>query len=267
MDDPFFHASKIVWDVISPDSLFVLLSATAVGLFYLDYRIPARRLLTLLFSVVVVLSLFPVGSWMLYPLETRFIHNPELPAQVDGIIVLGGSIETETSRAWQQLEMNNSAERLTAFIELARSYPEAKLVFTGGNASINRDKPTEASILNLHWHLTGLDPKRIQFENQAKNTADNAYYTKQMVDPQASSSWLLITSALHMPRSIGVFCENNWSLIPYPVDHQTNPDKLFNIDFDLLGHANNLHKAVHEWLGLLAYYLTGKIPDLLPDTC
>ena len=267
MDDLFFYGSKIIWIVISPDSLFVLLLAATVGMFYLGYHILARRLLSFVFAAVVILSLLPVGSWMLYPLETRFKHNPELPAQLDGIILLGGSIDAETSSAWQQLEVNYSAERLMSFIELARGYPDAKLIFTGGNASIDRDKPTEASILSRHWQQSGLDPERIQFENQAKNTAENAYYTKQLVNPRLDSNWLLITSAFHMPRSIGVFCQHNWSLIPYPVDHQTNSDNLFNIGFDLLGHANDLNKAVHEWLGLLAYYLTGKIPHLVPDSC
>ena len=267
MDDLFFYASKIIWSIISPDGLFALLLAATVGMLYLGYHIVARRLLAFLFTLVVVLSLLPVGSWMLHPLETRFKHNPELPAQVDGIILLGGSIDAETSEAWQQLETNYSAERLTSFIELARSYPDAKLIFTGGNASLDRDKPTEARVLKLHWLQSGLDPQRIQFENQARNTAENAYYTKQLANPRQGSNWLLITSAFHMPRSVGVFCQNGWSLIPYPVDHQTNPDNLVNINFDLLGHANDLDKAVHEWLGLIAYYLTGKIPDLLPDSC
>jgi uncharacterized SAM-binding protein YcdF (DUF218 family) len=214
MDDLFFYSSKFIWNIISPDSLFVLLLAATVGMFYLGCQVLARRLLIFLFAAVVFLSLFPVGSWMLYPLETEFKHNPELLGQMDGIILLGGSIDAETSLAWGQLEMNYSAERLTSFIELARRYPEAELVFTGGNASINRSKPTEAGILNLHLHQLGLDPKRIQFENQAKNTIENAYYTKQLVKPSPNSKWLLITSALHMPRSIGVFCQNNWSLIP-----------------------------------------------------
>jgi hypothetical protein len=70
-----------------------------------------------------------------------------------------------------------------------------------------------------------------------------------------------------MPRSIGVFCQNDWSLIPYPVDHRTVPGNLLDIDFNLLGHAAQLSQAFHEWLGLIAYYLGGKIPDLLPDSC
>jgi uncharacterized SAM-binding protein YcdF (DUF218 family) len=267
MDDFFFYSSKFIWMVISPDSLFVFLLLVTACLLFWGYHVYARRILVGLTIAVVFLSLFPVGSWMLYPLESRFKHNPELPAQIDGIIVLGGSIDSETSSAWQQLEINYSGERLTSFIELARRYPEAQLIFTGGNASVNRGKPTEASILNLHLHKLGLAFERIQFENQAKNTAENAYYTHQMVNPSSDSKWLLITTAFHMPRSIGVFCQNNWPIIPYPIDHQTNPDKLLDIDFALLEHAINFQKAVHEWTGLIAYYLTGRISDIFPNTC
>ena len=204
---------------------------------------------------------------MLYPLESRFKHNPVLPQRLDGIILLGGSIDTGTSQAWQQLEINDAAERLTAFIELARRYPEARLIFTGGNASLDRNKPTEAGILKSHLQQLGLDLKRVEFENQSRNTAENAHYTKQLANPQINATWLLITSAFHMPRSIGVFCQVNWSLIPYPIDHRTIPGKLLDIDFNLLRHADRFKMAIHEWLGLIVYYATGKISNPLPDTC
>ena len=267
MDDLFFYSSKVIWNLIAPDSLFVLLLLVTTSLFYLDYNLYGRRLLAVLVVSVFLLTLFPIGSWLLHPLENRFAHNPELPEKIDGIVVLGGSIEPETSLAWQQLEINYSGERLTSFAELARRYPEAKLVFTGGNSSLSRNKPDEASILKLHLRHLGLDLKRIEFENLAKNTAENASYTKQLVNPAINSSWLLITSAFHMPRSVGVFCQTGWRLIPYPVDHQTNPNDLFKIEFNLLGHASQLNQAVHEWLGLIAYYLAGKTPKILPDGC
>jgi uncharacterized SAM-binding protein YcdF (DUF218 family) len=194
MGDLFFYSSKVIWKVISPDNLFAFLLLTTAAFFYLGFHVYARRLLSLLCVAVLFLSLFPVGSWMLYPLESRFKHNPELPERLDGIILLGGPIDTDTSQAWQQLEINDSAERLTSFIELASRYPEARLIFTGGNASIHRDKPTEAGILSLHLHRLGLDPKRVEFESQSRNTAENAHYTNQLVNPQANSNWLLITS-------------------------------------------------------------------------
>lgn len=204
---------------------------------------------------------------MLYPLESRFKHNPELPDKIDGIIVLGGSIITDVSAAWNQLETYSSHERLSSFIELAHLFPEAKLVFSGGNASLDRNKPTEADIVRDHFLKAGIPPERLRLENQARNTAENITRTKQLIQPQTGESWLLITTAYHMPRSVGLFCQQNWPVIPYPVDHQTVPGRLHELNYDLSGHVNDLMTASHEWTGLLAYYLTGKINSLLPDLC
>jgi len=251
--------------MISPDSLFVILLLLTLLLTYLDYRVYARRLLTVLVIVIVFLSIFPIGGWLLYPLESRFKHNPDLPKQVAGIIVLGGSVMAEKSLAWQQLEVNGYGERLHSFAELAHKYPDARLIFTGGDSNLDQSKLTEAKIISLHISSLGIEADRLELEDKARNTAENAYYTMRLADPVENSNWILITTAFHMPRAIGVFCNNNWSVIPYPVDHQTNPDK--HLDFDLLGHANDLQQAVHEWIGLIAYYLTGKISYLLPNTC
>ena len=267
MDNLFFFSSKILWQLISPDNLFVILLLVAVLLYYLGKRLYARRIFALLIISVVFLSLFPVGGWLLYPLETRFQHNPKLPDQVDGVILLGGSIMPETSRYWQQLEVNDYGERLNGFIDLAHRFPNAQLVFTGGNASITGNKPTEASVLKLHLGELGIEADRVVFEDRARNTAENAYYIRQLVDPDPDSNWIVITTAFHMPRSIGVFCHHGWSVIPYPVDHHTNPDKLLGVDFNLLSNAGDLKLAMHEWVGLLAYYINGSISQLLPENC
>jgi uncharacterized SAM-binding protein YcdF (DUF218 family) len=70
-----------------------------------------------------------------------------------------------------------------------------------------------------------------------------------------------------MPRSVGVFCQNEFQVIPYPVDHKTHPEMLKRIKLNLAGHIQNLVYAAHEWTGLFAYYLTDKIPEMLPGAC
>jgi len=267
MDSLFFQLSKIVWLIVSPDNLFVaLLSLSLLLIVYRPHPV-GHKLLILLVSGLIFLSIFSVGEWMLYPLEARFKHNPRLPSQIDGIIVLGGSIVTGTSQEWEQLETNQFHERLSSFIQLAARYPEARLVFTGGNASLDLDHPTEAQFARTYFLKTGIDEKRLQIEDRARNTAENASLTKRLMNPQLDENWLLITTAFHMPRSIGVFCQQGWKVIPYPVDHQTVPSKLYNPGFNLLGNANTLVLATHEWLGLLAYYLTGKTGALFPQQC
>ena len=267
MDEIFFYLSKYIWTVISPDSLFIILLTLCLLLLILKQAKKATLLLGLLTFCTVFLSFFSVGDWMLYPLESRFQHNPDLPEQVDGIIVLGGSIIPGRSIEWQQLETNQFNERLSSFIQLAQLYPDARLVFSGGSASTDEYKPTEAQIAEPYLLKSGISPERLLIENKARNTAENVSYARQMVSPQSKETWLMITTAYHMPRAMGVFCQQNWKVIPYPVDHQTLPSKLYQPDFGLIGHANNLVLASHEWLGLLAYYLSGKTHQLFPAQC
>lgn len=267
MDEIFFYLSKYIWIVISPDSLFIILLMLCLLLFLLRQTKKATLLLGLLTFFTLFLSFFSVGDWMLHPLESRYKHNPDLPEHVDGIIVLGGSILPDRSVEWQQLETNQFHERLSSFIQLAQLYPDARLVFSGGNSSTDEDKPTEAQIAETYLLKSGISPTRLFIENKARNTAENVSYSRQLVSPQSNETWLMITTAFHMPRAMGVFCQQNWKVIPYPVDHQTIPSKLYQPGFSLIGHANNLVLASHEWLGLLAYYLSGKTHQLFPSQC
>jgi uncharacterized SAM-binding protein YcdF (DUF218 family) len=267
MDDIFFYLSKYFWLLISPDSLFVILLTLCLLLFLLRQTKKATILLVLLTFCILFLSFFSVGDWMLYPLESRFQHNPELPDQIDGIIVLGGPVIPDRSVEWQQLETNQFHERFSSFIQLAQLYPDARLVFTGGNASTDADNPTSAQIAEAYFLKSGISAQRLIIENKARNTAENASYSRLLLNPQANETWLMITTAFHMPRAIGVFCQQNWKVIPYPVDHQTLPSKLYRPQFSLIAHANHLILASHEWLGLLAYYLSGKTNQLFPAQC
>lgn len=267
MDNLFFYSSKIIWMLISPYNLFAILLTLGLLLLLFNFQKQAKVLLSFLTLGVLILSFFSIGDLMLYPLESRFQHNPELPGQVDGIIVLGGSVLPSASKEWQQLETNSFAERLISFFQLAQKYPQARLVFTGGSASMKPNQPSEAEIIQDFFHKAGLQEERLILENRSRNTAENATLTKQLLEPKSDENWILITTAYHMPRSVGLFCQQGWPTFPYPVDHQTVPSRMYDINFNLSDHANNLEAAIHEWLGLLAYYLTGKIDSILPDGC
>jgi uncharacterized SAM-binding protein YcdF (DUF218 family) len=238
MNEHFVYLSKIIWTVISPDSIFIILLTLCLLLFLLKQTKTATFLLFLLTFCILFLSIFSVGDWLLYPLESRFQKNPDLPEHVDGIIVLGGSIIPDRSVEWEQLETNQFHERLSNFIQLAQIYSNARLVFSGGNSSTDVNKPTEAQIAKTFFLKSGISPERLLIENKARNTAENASYSKQLARPESNETWILITTAFHMPRAMGVFCQQNWRVL-----------------------------ASHEWLGLFAYYLTGKTHQLLPAQC
>ncbi|MDH3392865.1 MAG: YdcF family protein, partial [Desulfobulbaceae bacterium] len=211
-------------------------------------------------------AFFPLGEWLLYPLETRFPANPELPQQVDGIIVLSGAEDAVKSAHWDQVEMGDGAERNLAFFNLARRYPSAKLVFTGGSGSLIDQTHKGADVAKSLFQNLGLDTSKIIFERESRNTYENAIYSKKMVTPGAKENWILITTAWHMPRSMGIFTKAGWPMIPYPVDHQTLPDNLFRVGLNFAPHLASVKTAVKEWMGLTAYYLAGRTSTLFPGS-
>lgn len=202
-----------------------------------------------------------------FPLESRFQTNPQLPVQVDGIIVLSGAEATELSHLWEQVELGAAAERGLTFLTLAKQYPNAKLVFTGGTGSLLNQEHKAADVAEKLFINLSFDTKRIIFERESRNTYENVLYSKNILKPKKNKNWILITTSWHMPRSVGIFCKNNWPVIPYPVDHQTQKGNLFRIDFDLAKNLKTLKTAIKEWIGLFAYYLSGKTTSFLPEEC
>jgi uncharacterized SAM-binding protein YcdF (DUF218 family) len=212
----------------------------------------------------ILIGFLPVGEWLLAPLENRFPSNVALPAAATGIIVLGGATSPELSARWDQPELNDAADRLTSFAYLSSLYPSAQLIFTGGNGSINQQDYPEADSAQILFKQLGLADKAVLYESQSRNTVENVHNSKRLVQPKPEDSWILITSAYHMPRSVGVFCSNGWPITPYPVDHRTRSGELLRIDYDFSGNLSLLSVAVREWVGLIAYRLVGHTGNLLP---
>ncbi|NQZ05680.1 MAG: YdcF family protein [Algicola sp.] len=267
MDTVFYWLSKSLWVFVAPSSILVLLMLVGWILLLRNHYGPAKKCFSVFAVLMLSITILPIGQWMLLPLEQRFVTNPKLPEKVDGIIVLSGSERAFSSHYWQQEEFGGSVERNLAFMDLARRYPQAKLVFTGGTGSLTNQQYKEADVAKRLYQRQGLDVSKILFETQARNTAENASLSHQMVKPSKGENWILITTAWHMPRSVGLFCQQQWPMLPYPVDHWTVPGHSLTLSWSFSGHLSNLDMATKEWLGLLAYYATGKIPSLLPQNC
>lgn len=227
----------------------------------------AKWLLGCTTVIMLLIALFPVGDWMLSPLETRFETNPELPEKLDGIIVLSGGEACVLSELWDQVELWQAAERSLGFMALARKYPQARLVFTGGTGSLLSQEYKAADVAKRLYEEQGMDVSKIHFERNARNTYENAIFTRKEINPLPGETWVLITTAWHMPRSVGIFCKAGWPVIPYPVDHWTEPGNLVRIDFNFSGHLKTLTAAFKEWVGLVVYYLTGKTTGVFPGLC
>lgn len=267
MNSLFFWLSKLAWLAIAPDSLLLILVLLTWALLWRGRVRLAQRMLGLVAIVMLIVALFPVGEWVLQPLEKRFATNPVMPQKIDGIIVLGGAVKAGLSAAWDQVELGDGAERLLAFQALARQYPEARLVFTGGSGKMVNQTHKEADAAKKLFEQSGFDVSRIIFERESRNTFENAVLSKSLVKPVPGQNWILITSAFHMPRSVGIFCQAGWPVIPYPVDHHSLPESILRIDLDLARHLDVLAIGIKEWTGLTAYYASRKTAALLPSGC
>jgi uncharacterized SAM-binding protein YcdF (DUF218 family) len=110
----------------------------------------------------------------------------------------------------------------------------------------------------------GVDPGRVLLDREARNTHENAVNAMALAQPQPGEVWLLVTSAFHMPRSIGAFRRAGWTITAYPVDYITGPSERFLLDLDFAGGLSLASFAVREWVGLLAYRWFGWTDSLFP---
>lgn len=218
----------------------------------------AKRVLGFVFVTFMLIGLFPVGEWLFYPLEKKYPANPPLE-KVDGIIILGGAEQPTRSHMWKQVIVNEAGERNLAFLKLAREYPHAKRVYTGGSSSMVEQGFKGADVARQLFEEQGIEVSSMIFERESRNTWENAVLSKKLVDPKADENWVLITTAWHMPRSVGIFCQQGWKVIPYPVDYRANKDNLLRVDWEIADHLNWLTAAVKEWIGIAAYTYTGKM--------
>ena len=267
IDTLLFWLSKIVWTVIAPGSLLLILVLFGWLLLMRGATRKAKWVLGFAAFAMLLIALVPLGDWLLEPLETRFPANPKMPTRIDGIIVLGGVEDGVRTAAWNQVEVNEAAERFLASLALARRYPSARVLFTSGSGSLTNQKIKGADVAKRLYLEQGLDPSRLILESNARNTVENAVLSRALAKPARGEVWVLVTSASHMPRAVGVFCKAGWPVLPYPVDHHTVRGQSRWIDYGLTGNLDALNMAIKEWLGLASYYLMGRTSALFPEGC
>ncbi len=210
-----------------------------------------------------LIAALPVDQWLLAPLENRFPAPP--PDQhVDGIIVLGGAIDAALTADRGMPSLTGAAERMTALIPLAKQYPAARLVFTGGPSTNSPDGPAEADGAQMLFTSLGVDQARVTYESQSKTTYENALRTTGLVPPKPGEVWLLVTSAAHMPRAIGVFRRAGWNVVANPVGYKTFRDPAHRGRRGFGQRLALIDTAAHEWIGLLGYAVEGRTSALFP---
>jgi uncharacterized SAM-binding protein YcdF (DUF218 family) len=253
-----FALSKIFWALANPGNLLVvglLTGAIAVRLPWRRARVLGKWLVAFVAGTAVAVAVLPLGAWLMAPLENRFPALAEAPARADGVIVLGGAINLPVSADRGIPSLSALADRMTTFVALARQYPEAKLVFSGGSSSLLNQVHREADYAEPLFESLGLASGRVLFDRASRNTRENAVNSAALARPRPDEVWLLVTSASHMPRAVGAFRRIGWPVIPVPVDYVTGARDLGGLNFAFLRGMSLLSLASHEWIGLAAYRL------------
>ncbi len=252
-----FIASRLLAFAIEP--LFWVLVLLLASLLLVRRRPRAGRLLGWVTLLMLVTACWTSGSEVLLrTLESRYPP----PATIDmqrqvGVVLLGGALSDPALwAAHHQVGLNDQAERMTEAVALLRQYPHLQLVFSGGVANITGTGATEAERARALFDALGVDPTRVLYEERSRNTYENALYSASLTGVDKRQSWLLLTSAFHMPRAMGVFTHEGWNVTPWPVDYRTTPhDSWF--DFSLQSGPKLWSLALHEWLGIAAYRMAG----------
>ncbi|WP_298820343.1 YdcF family protein [uncultured Roseibium sp.] len=263
----FFYISKIGQFFIQPSNFLIALVLFGLLLMAFTSRKRIAKLMTWAGLVGLVICGFsPAANWLIQPLEDRFPRPADISG-FDGIIVLGGAVDTVVTGVRGDTALTMSAERITITARLARMLPEAIVVHTGGQGVIISSQATEAEGAGRLFADFGISPERVVLEDESRNTWENATLSKEIVDPQPGQRWLLVTSAYHMPRSMGVFEKAGWTgLTAYPVDYRTRGEVDRGLGFD--GASKGLRRfdiAFREWLGLAIYWVIGRSTEFFPQ--
>lgn len=260
----YYYLSKTLGVLLVPSNLLPIVVICGLLLWRSRYAWIGRRITATGIILLLIAGAMPLGSALLVPLENRFPQWDPARGAPDGIIVLGGIINEYISWRRHDISLDQSAERLTAAINLSRRYPAARILFCGGNASLFGGMP-ESTLAVRFLEQFGVPDDRILVDDTSRNTMENALNAKKIVAAKPGERWLLVTSAFHMPRAIGLFRQAGFPVEAYPVDWKTGGWRdLRGVPSSLLYGYSRLDLATHEWEGLFVDWISGRSSTLFP---
>lgn len=258
-----FGLSKLLGALTMPGNLLALAAFLGLVLAFMDVRLGRLLLAGATIGFFIVMTT-PLATWLLLPLEQRFPVPATVPGDIAGIIVLGGAIMPAGSDEHGSPQLTQDAERMTVLPGLMRRFPNARLIFTGGSGDPRNPDAREAPYAAQLLADLGVDMGRVTLEPNSRNTWENALFTRDLLGAE-TRPWLLVTSASHMPRSVGIFRKVGISIIPYPVGFVANRADRWKFGLNLGDNLDRLDRAAHEYRGLLAYHWAGRTDTLFPS--
>jgi uncharacterized SAM-binding protein YcdF (DUF218 family) len=269
-----FVVSKILIGIAQPTAALLLLLVWGCWVRWASFGKRGNRRIAVVVSLLLLAAFTPIANWVLIPLEDRFPRPliSDIPP-LAGMIVLGGFLDPEITTRRDHTELIGSGDRLIEAAVLARRLADVPIIVTGGSANILNEFLPEAELAKRLLEDLGVPADRIKIESQSRTTAENASMTRQLLAPNLPAAagqpvpgrWLLITSAMHMPRSVGTFRHAGFDVVAYPVDYRSSgPADRFEFFQSPARSLHELDNSLKEWAGLFVYWLRGDSDALFP---
>jgi uncharacterized SAM-binding protein YcdF (DUF218 family) len=262
----FFALSKTLGIILLPTNFLIGVGLLGAILLATRWVSLGRKVLVASAVLLAICGFSPLGNWLLYPLESRFPAWDATRGDPDGIVVLGGPIDPGLSLAHNTAVFHGSVDRVIATAALALRYPKARIVYSGGNDNLVFDDTAKETDYALSvFEGLGISRERLLMEGRSRNTQENAEFSKALAAPKNGERWLLVTSAYHMPRSVGAFRKAGFAIEPYPVDWRMGGrSNLLAFSIYAIDGLGRVEVAMREWMGLVAYRVSGKTDALFP---
>lgn len=253
-----------LWGAIGPGALPFWLCLIGMAALLLHRTRIGLRFTGLGLFLLLLLGILPAGFWLMRPLEMRYPMPDLAAANPPAIVVLAGGEALPASALRGAPEFNSAPERLLTGLTLARRYPEALLYLVGGISL--PDDTTDTDVMLQTALDLGFEKDRIRVIDDTINTCENARAVVAEIGRPSLRRSLLVTSAYHLPRTMLCFEAVSANIIPVPVDYQTWPIRSPLDSFKLtpLTNLQLADRALHEWVGLLYYRVTGRTLRLWP---
>jgi uncharacterized SAM-binding protein YcdF (DUF218 family) len=250
-----FSAASWLFSLLLVPSHVLAWTSIAAAILLLSGQMSAGRILAAVSAgLFFLIGVFPLGVLLIRPLEARY-PRPPWPQHVDGILILSGGLDPAVLAARKAPAAECSEQRIVSGFALARHYPNARVIFSGGSGLGPGHRP-ETEVARYLFAELGLDPARLTLEGRSRNTWENLAFSHAVARPRAGQVWLLATSAVHLPRAMEAADAMHWKMVPWATDYQTMPDGLPGF-FDVPQNLSLADSGLHEWIGMLAYRLRG----------
>jgi uncharacterized SAM-binding protein YcdF (DUF218 family) len=261
----FIFLSKFIPLFVYPLGLASLLILSA--LLFWKKRKFSKSLLILAFLILFVGGSRYLANTLARSLEWQYSSLEPVPS-VDLIVVLGGGTEPMLDPR-PITEVNAAGDRVIYAAKLHQQYPDAKILLSGGDIDfLDQSSGTPAQDMADLLQLMGVPESSLILQNQSQNTYEDALYSCQKIKEASFQHVLLVTSAMHMPRSMKLFTKQGCQVIPAPTDYtitQVAWEKTWKPSFEefiinLVPSYSNLSqvtKSLKEYLGMFTYHLKG----------